>query len=76
MVKTGRQRIVFDLHCADGFAQFVLVGMREQHDRLLAVVHLAVGKAGLIGDDELNAILAGNIGCGDDRELAPVNVRG
>ena len=29
-----RQRIVLDVHGADRFAQLVLVGMREQHDRL------------------------------------------
>ena len=37
------------------------------------MIHLAVGQAGLIGDDELNAILAGNIGGGDDGEFAPVD---
>ena len=56
-----------------GFAQFVLVGMREEKNRLLAVIHLAVGEAGLIGNDELNDIFAGNVGSGDDRELAPVD---
>jgi hypothetical protein len=30
----GRQRIVFDLHGGDGFAQFVLVGMRQKQNRL------------------------------------------
>ena len=69
----GRQRFVFDLHRADGFAQFVLVGMREEQDRLFAMIHFAVGEAGLIGDDELDAIFAGNVGGGNDRELAPVD---
>ena len=73
MVKIGGSGSYSILHRADGFAQLVLVGMREQHDRLLAVIHLAVGEAGLIGNDELNVVFAGNIGGGDDGELAPVD---
>ena len=64
-----RQRIVLDLHRAEGFAQFVLIGMREEKNRLLAMIHLAVGEAGLIRNDELNDIFAGNVGSGDHREL-------
>ena len=73
MVKMGGSGSYSILTAADGLAQFVLVRMREQNDRLVAVVHLAVGKAGLVGDDELDVILAGNIGGGDDGELAPVD---
>ena len=49
-----RQRIVFDFHRAERFAQFVLIGMREEQNRFLAMIHLAVGEAGLIRNDELN----------------------
>ena len=70
-----RQRIVFDAHGGDGFAQLVLVRVRKQQDGFIAVVHLAVGEAGLIGKDELNVILAGNVDGGDDGELAPVDAR-
>ena len=37
------------------------------------MVHLPVSKARLIGNDELNVIVAGNIGGGHHRKLAPVN---
>ena len=70
----GRQRIVLDLHRCYRLAQLVLVRMRQQHDRLVAMIHLAVGKARLIRKDELNMILPGNVGRGDDRELAPVDL--
>ena len=69
----GRQRIVLDLHPAKSFAQFVLIGMREKKNRFLTMIHLAVGEAGLIGNDELNDVFAGNVGSGDNRELAPVD---
>ncbi len=69
----GRQRIVFDVHGVHGFAQLVLVGVREQDDGFVAVIDLAVGEAGLVGDDELDVILAGNIGGGDDGEFGPVD---
>ena len=72
-MKTGGQRLVLDLHRGHGFAQLVFVRMRQQQDRFVAVIHLAVGQAGLIGHDELNVILAGNIGGGDDGEFAPVD---
>jgi hypothetical protein len=67
------QRLIFDPHGTNGFTQFVLVRMREEQDGFFAMIHLAVGEAGLIGDDELDAILAGNIGGSDDCELAPVD---
>ena len=73
MVKTGGSGSYSISHGGHGFAQLVLVGMREQHDGFIAVIHLAIGKAGLIGNDELDVILAGNVGGGDDGELAPVD---
>ncbi len=68
-----RQRVVFDAYGGHGLAQFLLARVRQQHDRFLAVVHLPVSKAGLVRNDELDVILAGNIGGGDDSELAPIN---
>ena len=69
----GRQWFVLDIHRAERFAQLVLIGMREKKDRLLAMIHLAVGEARLIGNDELNNVFAGNVGGGDDGEFAPVD---
>ncbi len=62
------------LHGGSGFAQLVLVGMREQHDGFIAMIDLAVGEAGLIGEDELDVILPGNVGGGDDGEFSPVDL--
>ena len=56
-----------------GLAQLVLVRVREQHDGLVAVVHLALGEAGLVGNDQLDMIVAGNIGGSHDGEFAPVD---
>ena len=67
------ERIVFDAHSIYGLAQFVLVRMRQQKNRFVAVVHLAVGQAGLIGNDQLNDILAGDVVGGDDGELGPID---
>jgi hypothetical protein len=47
--------------------------MRQQNDRLVAVVHLSISQARLVGNDQLNMILAGNIGRGHDGELTPVD---
>jgi hypothetical protein len=47
--------------------------MGKQHDRLIAVVDDAVSEAGLVSEDELDAIFAGNIGCGDDSEFIPID---
>ena len=48
--------------------------MGEQNDGFIAVIDLAVGEAGLIREDELDVILAGNVGSRDHRELVPVDV--
>ena len=37
------------------------------------MIHHAVGKAWLIGHDQLNVIVSRNVGGGDDRELAPID---
>ena len=73
MVKTGGSGSYSMCTAATASRSFVLVGVGEQQDGFFAVIHLAVGKAGLIGDDELNVIFAGNVGGGDDGELAPVD---
>ena len=54
-------------------AHLVLVRMRHQHDRFVPVVHFAVGEAGLVGKDELNVIVPGNIGRGNNGKLGPVD---
>ncbi len=69
-----RQRIVLHTHTGDRLAQFLLVRVRQQHNRFVAVVYLAIGEARLIGKNELDMIVAGNISRGDNRELAPVDV--
>ena len=47
--------------------------MREEKNRLLAMIYLAVGEAGLIGNDELNDVFARDVGSGYDREFTPLN---
>ena len=47
--------------------------MRKEQDGFFAMIHLAVGEARLVGDDELDAILAGNVGGSDNCEFAPVD---
>ncbi len=69
-----RQGIVFDLHRTHRLAHSVTVGVGQQHNWLFAVVHPAVGHAGLIGNDQVDVIFARHIRCSNDRELAPVNV--
>ena len=69
MVKSGGSGSYSIFTAPSGFAQFVLIGMREEKNWLLAMIHLAVGEAGLIRNDELNDIFAGNVGSGDHREL-------
>lgn len=71
--KHCRERIIFNAHRLRCLAQFVLVMMRQQENRFVAVVHFAVGEAGLIGGDQLNDILAGNVVSGDDGELGPID---
>ena len=59
----------------DGFAQFLPAGVGEQQDGFIAMIHLTVGKAGLVVEDEVNVIAAGNVECGDNGELGPVDAR-
>ncbi len=56
------------------FTDLMLVGVRDEQDRFFAVIDLAVGKAGLIGNDHLDVILAWNIRSRDDGEFNPVDL--
>src|SRR5579871_3191305 len=47
------------------------VRVREQQDRLLWMIHRAVGEAGLVIGNECNAIRPRNVLGGDDHELIP-----
>ena len=58
---------------AHGVPQLVFVGVRDEKDGFVAVIYLSIGEAGLVGNDELNMIFAGDVGGGDDCELAPVD---
>ena len=51
----------------------MFVRVCEKKNCFVAVVDLAVGEAGLIGNDELDVVFAGNIGGGDDGEFTPVD---
>ncbi len=66
MVKTAGSGSYSICTAATASRSLVLVRMRKQHNRLVAMVHLAVGQARLIGHNELNVILAGNILRGDN----------
>ena len=65
------------LHC-DAFhraGQHVFIGMSQQNDRLLRMVHDAVGKTGLIVEDQGDAVLTGNVFGRGDNKLSPVDRR-
>ena len=70
----GGKRFVFDMDGRDSLPQLLLVAMRDQHDGLFAMVYIPVGKTRLIRKDQLDVILAGNIGCGYDRKLIPIDL--
>ena len=44
-------------------------------DRLFWMIDDVVREIGLVVEDQRDAVLAGNVGCGDDRELVPGNGR-
>src|ERR1035438_7161272 len=68
------QRIVFNLHCVGGFPHLVFVRMSQKDNSFVAVIYFAVSETRLIGKDELNVILAGNVSSGDNGEFAPVDI--
>ena len=72
MVKTGAGGRI-DANGGGGFSQLLPVGMREQHDGFIAVIDVSVGEAGLVIEDELDVVLAGDVKGGDDREFRPVD---
>ena len=47
------------------------IGVREQHDRLLGVIDDVGREVRLIVDDQLDEVVAGDVGGGDDDELVP-----
>src|SRR5579863_2817697 len=49
------------------------IRMRQQQDRLLRMVDEITGQAGLIVNDEGNAVCTGNIFGGDDDKFVPRN---
>ena len=65
------QRLDFDAHRAARFFEQIFIGMREQDDGFLGMIYNAVGEAGLIVDDQRDAILVGNVFRGDDGEFIP-----
>ena len=73
MVKTGGSGSYSMRTAAAASRSLCLSGWARSRIGFVAMIHLAVGEAGLIGDDELDVILAGNVGGGDDGELAPVD---
>jgi hypothetical protein len=48
--------------------------MSQEYNGFVAVIHFAIGETRLIGKDELNVIVAGDVGSSDNGEFAPVNV--
>ena len=73
MVKMGGNGSYSICTAATASRTLFLSGWASSTIGLVAMIHLAVSKAGLIGKDELNMILAGNIGSGDDGKFAPVD---
>ena len=67
------QRFDFDADRAAGFFQEIFVRMREEYDGLFGMIHEFVREAGLIVDDQRDAVFAGNVFCGDDGEFGPGN---
>ena len=65
------QRLDFDAHRAARFFEQIFIGMREQDDGFFGMIYNAVGEAGLIFDDQRDAILVGDIFGGDDGEFIP-----
>ena len=51
------------------------IAMRDQHDRLLGMIHDIRREVGLVVDDQLDEIVAGDVGGGDDDEVGPIDRR-
>jgi len=45
--------------------------MSEEHDGFFGMIYLLIGEAGLIFDEERDAVFPGNVPGGDDGELVP-----
>src|ERR1700690_851790 len=59
------------MHRAPSIFEQILIGVREQDDRLFGVIHEFVREAGLIVNQEGNTVFTGNILRGDDRKFIP-----
>src|SRR5580704_4278572 len=73
--KNRGQRLDFNAHTAPSLLEQIFVRMRKQHHRLFRVVHELISQARLIVNEQRDAILAGNILCGNDRKFFPRNAR-
>jgi len=69
----GGERLVVDADGCDGGWEPVFVRMGEQDDGLFGMIDDGVGEAGLVGKDELDVVVAWNVGGGDEDEFRPVD---
>ncbi len=61
----------FDVHGSASLFEQILVRMREEQNRLFGVIHSLGSEAGLVIDEQSDAVFPGNIFCLDDGELVP-----
>ena len=59
--ENGWKQLVFNPHRVHGLRDLVFVRMSKEQDRFVAVINLSIGKAGLVGIDELDLVFARNI---------------
>ena len=71
----GGQRLVFDRYRFNGLGENMAVGMSQQQDGFLGMVHEFIRQAWLIVPDQRDAILPRNIFRGNDHEFIPGNSR-
>ena len=56
------------------FFEQVFIVVSQQDHRFFAVVDETVGEAGLVFNQQRDAILAADVFCGDDRKFVPGNI--
>ena len=66
-----RQRLDVDRHAPPRVVGPRAVRVRDQDDRFLGMIDDVGGEVRLIVDDQLHAVLAGDVGRGDDDEFVP-----
>ena len=66
---------VGDVDCFDGCVEDVLIRVGEEKDGFRRVVDEFGGEAGMVFGEMDDGVFAGNVGCGDDGELRPVDGR-